>query len=121
MAKMRIRSILNGMLFPNSRKWWLIRKKAISSCGLPHLYYKYCYKRMNQRFGASIPLDTEIKGAPVFPHELYGIFISRGAVIGTNCVLFQQVTVGSNTIMGSKHTGAPKLGNNVYVGAGAKS
>jgi len=33
---------------------------------------------------------------------------------------FQQVTVGSNTLAGSRSVGSPTLGDNVYVGAGAK-
>lgn len=31
-----------------------------------------------------------------------------------------QVTIGSNTLKGSKSCGAPKIGNNVFIGAGAK-
>ena len=31
-----------------------------------------------------------------------------------------QVTIGSNTLKGSKSIGAPKIGNNVFIGAGAK-
>lgn len=54
------------------------------------------------------------------PHGLYGVFISKDAVIGENCVIFHQVTIGSNSIEGSEHYGAPKIGNNVYIGAGAK-
>jgi len=49
-----------------------------------------------------------------------GIFISGGAKIGRNCVIFQQVTVGSNTLIDSKSLGAPSVGNNCYIGAGAK-
>ena len=54
------------------------------------------------------------------PHGLYGVFISKDAEIGENCTIFHQVTIGSNRIEGSKHYGAPKIGNNVYIGAGAK-
>ncbi len=49
-----------------------------------------------------------------------GIFISGGAKIGKNCTIFQQVTIGSNTLKGSKKIGAPIIGDNVYIGAGAK-
>ncbi|MBE6954054.1 MAG: serine acetyltransferase [Ruminococcaceae bacterium] len=54
------------------------------------------------------------------PHGMSGIFVSKGAVIGKNCTVFQQVTIGSNSIEGSKTYGAPTLGDNVYIGAGAK-
>ncbi|MBQ2697367.1 MAG: serine acetyltransferase, partial [Clostridia bacterium] len=56
----------------------------------------------------------------VTPHELSGIFISKGAVIGEGCTIFQQVTIGSNTLEGSRRYGAPTIGRNVYIGAGAK-
>ena len=54
------------------------------------------------------------------PHGLNGIFISDGATIGKNCVIFHQVTIGSNTLEDSKGRGAPTIGDNVYIGAGAK-
>lgn len=49
-----------------------------------------------------------------------GCFISGGAVIGSNCIIFQQVTIGSNTLNGTKFPGAPQIGSNCYIGAGAK-
>ena len=55
----------------------------------------------------------------ITPHELHGIFISQGAEIGNNCVIYQGVTIGSNTLNNSKHVGAPKIGNNVFIGASA--
>ena len=72
------------------------------------------------KFNAFIPISTKIEGVPIFPHGLNGIFISSGAVIGKDCVIFHQVTIGSNTLPDSKGQGAPTIGNNVYIGAGAK-
>jgi len=57
---------------------------------------------------------------PSFPHGAYGIFISGGAEIGANAVIFQQVTIGSNTLPDSNGRGAPRLGDDCYIGAGAK-
>lgn len=69
---------------------------------------------------ASISIDAIFKGRPILPHGVSGIFITQNAVIGVNAVIFQQVTIGANTIQGSKSYGAPILGDNVYIGAGAK-
>lgn len=55
----------------------------------------------------------------MFPHDLYGIFISGGTSIGNDCIIFQHVTIGSNTLKDSKGYGAPTIGNNVLIGAGA--
>ena len=39
--------------------------------------------------------------------------------MGQNCVIFQQVTIGSNTLNGTQRKGAPQIGDNCYIGAGA--
>ena len=67
-----------------------------------------------------MPLNASIGKGIVFPHGLCGVFISQGATIGDNCVIFQQVTIGSNNLNDSVNRGAPTIGNNVYIGAGAK-
>lgn len=72
------------------------------------------------RHAASISIDANINLPIILPHGVSGIFISQSANIGKNAVIFQQVTIGANTIETSKSYGAPNLGNNVYVGAGAK-
>lgn len=53
------------------------------------------------------------------PHGFRGIFISNAAKIGKGCTIFQGVTIGSNTLLDSKSAGAPTIGDNVYIGAGA--
>ena len=65
--------------------------------------------------GADIPLNTRgIAGGLILPHP-NGVVIHPEAQIGPNCLLFQQVTVGT----GPK-PGAPRIGGHVDVGAGAK-
>lgn len=49
-----------------------------------------------KRNGASIPIELDI--VATFPHGLKGIFISKIAKIGINCVIFQHVTIGSNML-----------------------
>lgn len=53
------------------------------------------------------------------PHGFHGIHISNGSVFGKNTVIFQNVTIGSNTLKDSRHQGSPKIGDNVFIGAGA--
>ena len=45
---------------------------------------------------------------------LKGIVIAAGAIIGRNCFLEHQVTIGRS------RGGAPVVGDNVYIGPGAK-
>lgn len=63
--------------------------------------------------GADIPINTRIGGGLMIPHP-NGIVIHVDSVIGPNCIIFQQVTLGLG------HGGVPTLGGDVSVGAGAK-
>ncbi|QEW06253.1 serine acetyltransferase [Nitrincola iocasae] len=63
--------------------------------------------------GADIPLNCEIGGGLLMPHP-NGIVIHPDAVIGVNCLVFQQVTIGTNG------KGVPVVGGHIDIGAGAK-
>lgn len=78
------------------------------------------YDAYQTYFSSDINEHSNFKGIPILPHGLNGIFITGAATIGENCVIFQQVTIGSNTLLDSKNSGSPTIGNNVYIGAGAK-
>jgi serine O-acetyltransferase len=65
--------------------------------------------------GADVPLVCRIEGGLLLPHP-NGIVIHPDARIGPNCLLFQQVTLGT----GGPVPGAPVLAGHVDVGAGAK-
>lgn len=100
---------------------WSIRGKAINSkYKCIQSIYEYRYNKLLIVAGAYIPINATFLARPVFPHWVYGIFISQGAIIGFGCTIFHQVTIGSNTLSDSKTMGAPTIGNNVYIGCGAK-
>jgi serine O-acetyltransferase len=63
--------------------------------------------------GAEIPLATQIGGGLLILHP-NGIVIHPDAVVGPNCLIFQQVTLGGGA------GGAPNIGGHVDIGAGAK-
>ena len=65
--------------------------------------------------GAEIPLGCRIEGGLLLPHP-NGIVIHPDARIGPNCLLMQQVTLGT----GGALAGAPVLVGRVDIGAGAK-
>ena len=70
-------------------------------------------------FGIYIPVRAKIAKGFII-HNMNGIFISTGE-IGENCTVQQGVTIGA--IRPNRWAGKPrppKLGNNVYLGAGAK-
>lgn len=76
--------------------------------------------KLMRRYAADIPFAAKIGKNVTFPHGISGVFISMSAEVGEDCVIFHQVTIGSNTLPGSKRFGAPVIGKNVYIGAGAK-
>jgi serine O-acetyltransferase len=78
------------------------------------------YNKFMDRHGSMIGYKAKFEGRPYFPHGVMGVFISDGAKIGKNCTIFQHVTIGSNLLLDSKGLGAPSIGNNCYIGAGAK-
>ncbi|MBP7828768.1 MAG: serine acetyltransferase [Kiritimatiellae bacterium] len=70
--------------------------------------------------GGWISHEAEFGGKPCLPHGIRGVFVSRYARVGRNCVIFQQVTIGSNLLPDSAGLGAPVVGDQCYIGAGAK-
>ena len=74
---------------------------------------------INRYFGSGVPLNANINPFNA-PHGFYGVFISLAAKLGKGCTIFQDVTIGSNTLIDSKSGGAPIVGDNVYIGSGVK-
>ena len=64
--------------------------------------------------GADIPLNCQIEGGLQLPHP-NGVVIHPDARIGPNCLIFQQVTIGTLA-----SGGTPVIGGHVDIGAGAK-
>lgn len=101
--------------------YWKVRAMIICDAGTKR--HRYLHKLINIYHtdnGFWIGDHAKFGAPPVFPHGLSGIFISDMANVGKNVVIFQQVTIGSNTLKGHPRCGAPTIGDNVYIGAGAK-
>lgn len=64
--------------------------------------------------GSEISRETKVDGGLVLPHP-NGVVIHKNVVIGGNCMIMQQVTIGQLA-----DGAVPVLGANVYLGAGAK-
>ena len=64
--------------------------------------------------GADIPLNSQVGGGLLLPHP-NGVVVHPAARIGPNCLLFQQVTLGTHS-----DGRAPVLMGHVDIGAGAK-
>lgn len=67
-------------------------------------------------YNSFIPYTCEIGEGTTFAYKGMGVVIHSRAVIGKNCIIAQQVTVGGR----SKIEAVPVIGDNVYLGAGCK-
>ena len=74
------------------------------------------YKHNQWLTGIQLPLGTDVGKGLVFGH-FSCIIISGGAHIGENLTVLQGVTVGGER---GRKGGAPVIGNNVVLSAGAK-
>jgi len=122
-----IRKIYNRLTSPVLLLFFLIKyngiwglKKHLLHCTNVKDRDIQIYDTFFSRYGSWIGYNSLIAGEPCFPHGYYGVFISGGAKIGRNVVIFQHVTIGSNALYNNKNTGSPTIGDNVYIGAGAK-
>ena len=102
-SKSLLASIRTYQKYKDSRLLCLIAKFAV----LRHVFWSAIT-------GADIPINCNIGGGLLLPHP-NGIVIHPDAIIGPNCLIFQQVTIG--TIDGSAK---PTIGGHVDIGAGAK-
>ena len=100
-----------------------VRRKDFDNIPKSYQWSSWRIKLYNaywESYGSFIGVDSVIEETPFFPHGPLGIFISNSAHLGKKCVIFQQVTIGSNTIKDSKNQGSPYLEDGVYIGCGAK-
>jgi len=95
-------------------------KRHLSQSRIPSVRLRTIFELYFSRYGSWIGYRSQFGGVPCFPHGFYGVFISHDAKLGKNVVIFHQVTIGSDTLSDSENAGSPIVGNNVYIGAGAK-
>jgi len=72
-------------------------------------------RRFRYRMGINLPWQTSV-GPGIFLGHAGGIVVNAGAVIGSNCNISHNVTIGSNK---GRRAGVPQIGDNVYIGPGA--
>ena len=103
----------------DEKKFWRLRQRIVNpedkASKLRKMFWLSYLKKAEARNAAS--MGTAVNAGAVFdspprlPHGITGIFISHSAHIGKNCMILQNVTIGS-----SKGK-APVIGDNVVIGA----
>ncbi|MGI6316418.1 MAG: serine acetyltransferase [Christensenellales bacterium] len=98
----------------NLRWFWMFYRLQKS---VKHLFFRdiftFFMSRSAHRHGGYVGPDTIFQDIPSLPHGLHGIFISRYSVIGKDCRIYQNVTIGE--VNGK----APVIGDDCFIGAGA--
>lgn len=96
------------------RDYQRYKKKQIPLRGLCVAWVVLRHRVWSSISGADIPLNCRIGGGLLLPHP-NGVVIHPDARVGPNCLIFQQVTLGTLA-----SGGAPVIGGHVDIGAGAK-
>ena len=104
----------------NYDKYWSRRDK-IFNVNTPRVlkaYYKFYLRRIDAKNGADINFCADeqdnFREHPILGHGIKGVVIAGGAKIGKNVFISHQVTIGRS------RNEAPIIGDNVYIGPGAK-
>lgn len=114
-----LKQMLIGEAFPYV--FWL-RTSQFSRASPLLVFWLYPFSRLRLRslgfkLGISIPWYTKISPGLFIGH--FGAIVVNGdATIGANCNLSQGVTIGQSNR--GDRAGCPVLGDNVYIGPGAK-
>lgn len=119
-----MKSLVQALLFPEhiARFQTLLRqveylhnvKKGLFSKSV-RLYSYWKIKRLGRALGFSIPINVFCPGLSIAHRGT--LVVNNGARIGANCRIHTCVNIGTEA--GEQHK-APAIGDNVYIGPGAK-
>lgn len=107
----------------NKEKYFKMFNYVTKSGGsrlLKYIFYYKCKKMESKNLaslGIALGYGTTFGSIPQLPHGIQGIIINPYSIIGKNCTIFHDVTIG-NDYKDIKN--APIIGDNVLIGAGAK-
>ena len=93
----------------------IAKKIAKRPCKVKLLWLKFLKKRLYARYGLEI--DSPNIGERFVMGHPFNITINPRSVIGDDCVVFKNATIGS--VRSGKRSGVPVLGNKVVVGCNA--
>lgn len=117
----RVKDKLKGIyLGYDYEKYWACRDALFDprTNKLKFWYCKHYVSVTNRKNNADIAYNlaqgNNFKDHPTVAHRMNGVVIAAGAIIGKNCFISHQVTIGRS------RGGVPVIGDNVYIGPGAK-
>ena len=116
-----LRSFLkNIMLNPGYKYSFFLRLTAYLSQTKFNPFFLISYfilRHYRYKYGIEISHKTVI-GSGLYISHFSGIIVNHSTIIGENCTVCQGVTIGYSNR--GKNKGTPIIGDNVYIGPGAK-
>jgi serine O-acetyltransferase len=112
-----VRAVISGLLSQGFQALFVYRIfRWFHERGIPTQLIRFFVERFIEIItGISIPAQATIrKGLRI--HHFGGIILHSAAVVGEHCTIYHGVTLGDRGGWG----GAPRVGNRVLIGAGAK-
>lgn len=100
--------MLNAIFFYRIERWLYLHKVPF----IPKLIELLIFLIYNSK----IPYQASIGKGTKFGYGGIGVVVHAKAVIGNNCTIGQQVTIGGGN---SHYPGLPIIGDNVYIAKGA--
>ena len=82
--------------------------------------YLFLYNAYQFEHGSAISHKAIFSNTPILPYGIKQIIVSSNVTIGKNCVIFQQVSIQSDTLPNAKLFGSPSIGDNCYIYPGVK-
>ena len=100
--------MLNAIFFYRISRWLYLHHIPI----LPQLITLLIFLIYNSK----VPYKAKIGKGTKLGYGGIGVVIHSDSIIGANCSISQQVTIGGGN---SRYLGIPTIGNNVYISKGA--
>jgi serine O-acetyltransferase len=96
---------------------WRMTLKPIFLRAPFSILYRALFRKVRNTYGIELPYTVQLGRRVIIEHQS-GIVIHGECSIGDDCIIRQGVTIGNRYL--DRPFDAPKLGNRVNVGAGAK-
>jgi serine O-acetyltransferase len=112
-----LRTLMRGLLSQGFQALFVYRVfRWFKERGIPTQPVRFVLERFVEiTTGISIPAEAAIgKGLRI--HHFGGVIVHSAAIVGEHCTMYQGVTLGDRGGYG----GAPRIGQRVLIGAGAK-
>ena len=97
---------------------WSVREKCQG--GVLSAFYRFLYNYYQFEHGSAISHRASFDTQPIFPRGMKQIVISENVKIGSNCVIYQQVTIDKDLSKNNNDENAPSIGSNCLIYPGVK-